>query len=78
MLDGSEGPCLPIFNPINLDREFFQKYLDPMVPLDPCNQYWVSHPKPPIVHDGLLVTEQEKDRHRTSTGITATATPAFA
>jgi DNA-binding CsgD family transcriptional regulator len=63
VLDGSAGPRLPTFTYINLDPAFIQEYLDRVVPLDPWNQYLVSHPKPPIVHDGLVITEQEKDRH---------------
>lgn len=63
VLDGSEQPRLPTFSYINLDPRFIADYLDHMVPLDPTVQYLVDHPKQPIVHDGLVMTEREKDRH---------------
>jgi DNA-binding CsgD family transcriptional regulator/PAS domain-containing protein len=63
VLDGSEQPRLPTFTYINLDPPFVQEYLDRVAPLDPTVQYLVAHPNQPIVHDGLVITEREKDRH---------------
>ena len=63
VLDGSEQPRLPTFTYINLDPAFVQEYLDRVAPLDPTVQYLVSHPNQPIVHDGLVITEREKDHH---------------
>jgi len=63
VLDGSEHPRLPTFATINFDPKFIEEYLDSMVPLDPTVQYLVCHPDEPIVHDGLVITEGEKDRH---------------
>ena len=62
VLDGSEQPRLPTFATINFDPKFIEKYLDSMVPFDPTVQYLVRHPDEPIVHDGLVITEREKDR----------------
>ena len=63
VLDGSDQPRLPTFTTINFDPKFIEKYLDDMVPLDPTVQYLVRHPNQSIVHDGLVITEREKDRH---------------
>jgi DNA-binding CsgD family transcriptional regulator len=63
VLDGSEQPRLPTFTYINLDPAFINEYLDGMVRLDPTVQYLLAHPNQPIVHDGLVITEREKDRH---------------
>ncbi|HJQ81563.1 MAG TPA: hypothetical protein VJ828_16495, partial [Lacipirellulaceae bacterium] len=63
VLDGSEQPRLPTFTYINLDPAFVQEYLDEVAPLDPTVQYLVGHPNQPIVHDGLVITEREKDFH---------------
>jgi DNA-binding CsgD family transcriptional regulator/PAS domain-containing protein len=63
VLDGSEQPRLPTFTHINLDPAFVQEYLDEVAPLDPTVQYLVGHPNQPIVHDGLVITEREKDFH---------------
>jgi len=63
LLDGSEQPRLPVFRYINLDPSFVQDYLDNVAHLDPTVQYLVGHPHQPIVHDGLVITEHEKDRH---------------
>jgi DNA-binding CsgD family transcriptional regulator len=63
VLDGSEQPRLPTFSYINLDPAFVQDYLDHVTHLDPTVQYLVAHPNQPIVHDGLVITEREKDRH---------------
>lgn len=62
VLDGAEQPRLPTLITINFDPGFIQKYRDSMVPFDPTVQYLVSHPDEPIVHDGLVITEREKDR----------------
>jgi DNA-binding CsgD family transcriptional regulator len=62
VLDGSDQPRLPVFTPFNFDPKFIEAYLDSMVPLDPTNLYLARHPEQPIVHDGLVITEREKDR----------------
>lgn len=38
-------------------------YLDGMVPWDPTVQDLVRHPNTPVVHDAVVITEREKDRH---------------
>jgi len=63
VLDTSSEPRLPTFTTINFDSAFIARYLNEMVPLDPTVQYLVAHPSAPIVHDGLVITEREKDRH---------------
>jgi len=63
VLDGSEQPRLPTFTYINLDPAFVQEYLDHVAPLDPTVRYLVAHPNAPIVHDGLVIGEREKDLH---------------
>ena len=63
VLDGAEQPRLPTFLYANLDPAFIRDYLDHMVPQDPTVQYLVRHPDQSIVHDGLVITEREKDRH---------------
>ena len=62
-LDGSEEPRLPILTTFNFDDRFISAYLENMVPHDPTVQYLVHHPDEPIVHDGLVITEREKDLH---------------
>lgn len=61
-LDSSPQPTLPSLITFNFDPAFMREYLDGMVPEDPTVQYLVSHPNQPIVHDGLFITEREKDR----------------
>jgi DNA-binding CsgD family transcriptional regulator len=63
VLDGSERPRLPLFTYINLDPGFVQEYLDKVAHLDPTVQYLVGHPNEKIVHDGLVISEREKDLH---------------
>jgi DNA-binding CsgD family transcriptional regulator/PAS domain-containing protein len=63
VLDGSEEPRLPTFSYVNLDPAFIQEYLDRVTPMDPWNRYLVGHPNQSIVHDGLVITEREKDHH---------------
>lgn len=63
VLDGSPQPRLPTFNCINFDPAFIAEYLDHMVPHDPTVQYLIAHPETPIVHDGMVIAESEKDRH---------------
>jgi DNA-binding CsgD family transcriptional regulator/PAS domain-containing protein len=60
-LDSSEQPRLPIFTTFNFDDRFIRAYLENMVPLDPTVQYLVRHPDTPIVHDGIVITERDKD-----------------
>jgi DNA-binding CsgD family transcriptional regulator len=63
LLDGSGQPHLPLLTLLNFDPAFMCSYLDGMVPLDPTVQYLVRHPHAPIVHDGMVITEREKERH---------------
>ena len=63
VLDGSERPQLPTFICINFDMESIKEYLDHTASIDPTVQYLVAHPDQPIVHDGLVITEREKDKH---------------
>jgi DNA-binding CsgD family transcriptional regulator len=63
VLDASPQPRLPTFTTINFDPAFIRDYLDGMVPIDPTVQYLVAYPDEPVVHDGLVITERDKDRH---------------
>ena len=63
LLDGSSQPNLPLLTILNFDPAFMRAYLDGMVPLDPTVQYLVRHPATAIVHDAMVITEREKDRH---------------
>jgi hypothetical protein len=63
LLDGTEKPNLPLLTILNFDPAFMHSYLAGMVPLDPTVQYLIRHPTTPIVHDGMVITEREKDRH---------------
>jgi DNA-binding CsgD family transcriptional regulator len=63
VLDSSERPRLPTFFYINFDPKGVGEYLDRMASIDPTVQYLVAHPDQPIVHDELVITEREKDRH---------------
>jgi DNA-binding CsgD family transcriptional regulator len=63
LMDGSDQPRLPIFSFINFDPQLIREYLDGMAEHDPTIQYLAGHPGEPIVHDGLFITEREKDRH---------------
>jgi DNA-binding CsgD family transcriptional regulator len=63
VLDSSEQPRLPTLSCFNFDPAFIAEYQNGMVPLDPTVQYLVAHPHEPIVHDGLVITEREKQRH---------------
>ncbi|HEX5431339.1 MAG TPA: hypothetical protein VFW83_05200, partial [Bryobacteraceae bacterium] len=62
VLDCSGEPKLPTFITVNFDLKFIEKYLADMAPLDPTVQYLIRHPDEPVVHDGLVITEKEKDR----------------
>jgi len=62
-LESSEQPRLPIFTTFNFDDRFIGDYLKSMVPWDPTVQYLVHHPDEPIVHDGLVISERDKDFH---------------
>jgi DNA-binding CsgD family transcriptional regulator len=63
LLDGSDQPRLPMFSFINFDPQLIREYLDGMAEHDPTVQYLAAHPGEPIVHDGMFITEREKDRH---------------
>jgi DNA-binding CsgD family transcriptional regulator len=63
LLDASGPPSLPTFSSINFDPQLIREYLDGMAEHDPTVQYLASHPDQSIVHDGLFITEREKDRH---------------
>ncbi len=62
-LDGAEQPRLPILTTFNFDDRFIRAYLANMVPLDPTVQYLVHHPDEPIVHDGMVISERDKNFH---------------
>jgi DNA-binding CsgD family transcriptional regulator len=51
------------FEYINFDDAFIAEYLAHVAPLDPTVQYLVRHPDAPVVHDGLVIAERDKDRH---------------
>lgn len=63
VLDGSEQPRLPTFSYINFDPGFISEYLEHMTPLDPTVRYLLDHPRQPIVHDAMFITDREKRRH---------------
>jgi DNA-binding CsgD family transcriptional regulator len=63
VLNGSDRPSLPVFTYVNLDPAFVHDYLHQAAHMDPTVQHLVAHPDQPIVHDGLVITEREKDRH---------------
>src|SRR5688572_30462139 len=64
VLDGSDQPRLPTLTCLNFDPVFIEEYqTSGMVPMDPTVQYLVAHPNQPIVHDGLVITERDKERH---------------
>ena len=62
VLDGSEQPRLPTFIYVNFDMSSIKEYLEHTASFDPTVQYLVAHPHEPIVHDGLVITEREKDK----------------
>lgn len=63
VLDSSGEPRLPTLITANFDPAFMKEYLEGgMVPLDPNVQYLVAHPDVPIFHDGMILSEREKDR----------------
>jgi DNA-binding CsgD family transcriptional regulator len=63
VLDGSEQPRLPTLTCLNFDPAFIDEYQNGMVPMDPTVRYLVAHPDQPIVHDGLVISERDKERH---------------
>jgi DNA-binding CsgD family transcriptional regulator len=63
VLDGSDTPRLPTFISINFDEDSIKEYLEHMAPIDPTVQFLIAHPHQPIVHDALVISECEKDRH---------------
>ena len=63
VLDSSDLPRLPTLTCFNFDPAFIAEYQDGMVPTDPTVQYLVAHPQTPIVHDGLVISERDKERH---------------
>lgn len=63
VLDGSENPRHSSFACINFDMSGIQEYLDHMTPLDPWPRYVAAHPQQPIIHDALVISERDKDRH---------------
>jgi DNA-binding CsgD family transcriptional regulator/PAS domain-containing protein len=54
---------LPTFTYVDFDPKFAHEYLSNMARHDPTVQYLVSHPHQKIVHDGLVISERDKDRH---------------
>lgn len=63
VLKASPGPELATFRFLNFDPAGMQYYLDHMAGIDPTNQYLVTHPDEPIVHDGLVISDWDKDRN---------------
>ena len=63
VLDSSQEPRLPTFTYINFDPAFIAEYLADMAAIDPTVRYLVAHPEAPVVHDGLVITEREKECH---------------
>ena len=63
VLDNFEHIRLPSFTSINFDPVAIREYLDELARLDPTVQYLAAHPQAAIVHDGLFITEREKDQH---------------
>ena len=63
VLDGSDQPRLPTLECLNFDPAFIDEYQKGMVPMDPTVQYLVAHPDQAIVHDGLVISEQDKEHH---------------
>lgn len=63
VLSPQPKPELTTFRFLNLDPEHMKHYLEQMVALDPTNDYVVSHPDEAVVHDGLVISERDKDRH---------------
>ena len=63
VLSPQPKPELTTFRFLNFDPAGMKYYLDHMAALDPTNHYLVRHPDEPVVHDGLVISEREKDRH---------------
>jgi len=63
VLDGSETPRLSTFVTINFDPAAIKEYIEHTAAIDPTVQYLAAHPDVPIVHDGLVISEAEKDKH---------------
>lgn len=63
VLYGSETPRLSTFICLNFDVESIKEYLQHTASIDPTVRYLVSHPQQHIVHDGLVISEREKDKH---------------
>ena len=61
VLDGGGELQHPTFTFVNIDPTFVQAYLQ-MAAHDPTVQYLVRHPHQSIVHDGLVISERDKDR----------------
>lgn len=53
----------PTFVTINFDPVAIKEYLEHTAAIDPNVQYLAAHPDVPIVHDGLVIAEAEKDKH---------------
>lgn len=62
VLDGAELQH-PTFVTINFDPVAIKEYLEHTAAIDPNVQYLAAHPDVPIVHDGLVIREAEKDKH---------------
>lgn len=45
------------------DPAFVQDYLVQGAGIDPTVQYLIAHPEQAIVHDALVITDADKDRH---------------
>src|SRR5579864_1362837 len=63
VLSPQPKPELTTFRFLNFDPAHMKHYLDHMAALDPTNDYLIRHPDEPVIHDGLIISEREKDRH---------------
>jgi len=63
VLTASAGLVHPLFTCVNLDPAFVQDYLAQGADIDPTVRYLIAHPEQAIVHDALVITNADKDRH---------------
>jgi len=63
VLDGVDTPRLSTFVTINFDPVAIKEYVEHTAAIDPTVQYLAAHADVPIVHDGLVISEADKDKH---------------
>jgi DNA-binding CsgD family transcriptional regulator len=63
VLSPQPRPELTTFRFLNFDPEGMKYYLQHTAAIDPTNHYLLRHPDVPVVHDGLVISEREKDHH---------------